>query len=124
MVVARISPRLITGLAFVAALSIPASARTNYDGNWSVLIMTDKGRCDRAYRYGLSIENGAVLYKGSAAVNVSGRVSGNGHVSVRVSGGSQRASGSGRLSRNYGTGQWSGVSSSGLCSGSWTAERR
>jgi hypothetical protein len=102
----------------------PASARTAYDGNWSVLIVTNKGPCDRAYRYGLSIRNGAVIYEGSAAVNVAGQVSNNGVVRVRVWAGQQGASGSGRLSHSSGNGSWSGTGSMGSCSGVWTAERR
>ena len=51
-----------------------ALARTAFDGNWSVLIVTDAGQCDRAYRYGLVIRDGRVLYEGEAAVNVAGNV--------------------------------------------------
>jgi hypothetical protein len=102
----------------------PASARTVYDGNWSVLIVTNKGSCDRAYRYGLSIQNGSVIYEGGAAVNAAGRVSNNGAVNVRVWAGSQGASGSGRLSRNSGRGSWRGIGSMGTCSGTWSADRR
>jgi hypothetical protein len=114
------------GLALAAATFAPlrAAARTSFDGNWSVVIVTDRGQCDRAYRYGVTIRNGSVLYEGGAAVNVAGRVSGNGQVNVRLWAGSQSATGNGRLSRNYGTGRWSGVSSSGSCSGTWSAERR
>src|SRR5260370_9074313 len=65
-----------------ARTAYPASARTAYDGNWSVLIVTNSGPCDRAYRYGLSIRDGAVIYQGSAAVNVAGR----GHPNAPVSG--------------------------------------
>jgi hypothetical protein len=102
----------------------PAEARTPYDGKWSVLIVTNQGSCDRAYRYGLSIVDGKVVYAGDAAVNVSGRVNRNGAVRVVVSAGSQRADGSGRLSLNAGQGHWRGASSNGSCSGTWTAERR
>jgi hypothetical protein len=114
------------GLALLATTLAPAPAvaRTNFDGNWSVLIVTNSGPCDRGYRYGLSIRDGRVFYEGSAAVNVNGRVTGNGSVYVRVSAGSQGASGSGRLGRNSGSGSWRGVGSAGTCSGSWTAERR
>jgi hypothetical protein len=117
---------LAAGVAFATTSLIaqPASARTNYDGNWSVLIVTQSGSCDRAYRYGLSIRNGAVFYEGSAPVNVNGRVNSNGWVQVRVSAGSQGAVGQGRLSRDYGSGRWRGTGSSGSCAGSWTAERR
>jgi hypothetical protein len=114
------------GLALAASTlaPLPASARTSYDGNWSVLIVTNNGPCDRGYRYGLTIRNGRVFYEGNAAVNVDGRVTGNGHVRVRLWAGSQSANGAGRLGRDYGTGNWRGVGSSGTCSGTWTAERR
>jgi len=110
--------------AGMALTSAPTASAANFDGNWSVLIATQRGPCDSAYRYGLSIQNGVVFYQGSAPVNVSGRVSGNGSVSVRVWAGSQSASGSGRLGRGSGRGTWRGVNSSGSCSGYWTAQRR
>ena len=130
------STRTLTGFlaALVLAMSLasPVDARTSeramgrtaYDGNWSVLIVTNSGPCDRGYRYGLSIRGGRVFYQGSLAVNVDGQVSGNGMVRVRVSAGSQGATGVGRLSRDYGSGSWRGDGSAGSCSGSWTAERR
>ncbi len=124
MVLARLSLPLIAGLVLTSAVATPASARTNYDGNWSVLIVTQSGPCDRAYRYGLSVRNGAVFYEGSAAVNVNGRVNNNGFVTVRVSAGSQGANGTGRLYRNSGSGSWRGLGSSGSCSGTWSADRR
>jgi len=126
MRIAHAAAPLFAGWILAAALlaPVPASARTVYDGNWSVLIVTNKGTCDRAYRYGLSIRNGAVIYEGSAAVNVAGRVSDNGAVSVKVWAGSQGASGSGRLSRTDGSGVWRGIGSMGSCSGTWTADRR
>ena len=111
-------------LAATALAPAPAAARTAYDGNWSVLIVTDNGPCDRAYRYGLRIDNGSVIYEGSAPVNVAGRVQNNGAVNVRVWAGQQGANGSGRLSRTAGNGKWRGVGSMGSCSGSWSAERR
>jgi hypothetical protein len=126
MTLLRSATQLAAGIVVAAAAlaPAPATARTPFDGNWSVLIMTRSGPCDSAYRYGLSIRNGAVIYEGSAAVNVAGRVSGNGAVSVRVSAGSQGASGAGRLGRSTGSGKWRGTGSMGTCSGVWTAERR
>lgn len=126
MTAARFFTNGIAAVAIAAAAgltSAPAAA-ASFDGNWSVLIVTQKGLCDAAYRYGLSIRNGVVFYEGSAPVNVSGRVSGNGSVSVRVWAGSQSATGSGRLARGAGRGSWRGVGSSGTCSGYWTAEQR
>jgi hypothetical protein len=117
---------LVAVLALAAAASglTRAEARANYDGNWSVLIVTDSGPCDQVYRYGVAIRNGSVVYEGSAAVNVAGRVGKNGAVNVRVWAGSQSASGAGRLSRDYGGGRWRGAGSLDSCAGSWTAERR
>lgn len=124
MIFAR-SSFVLAGLTLAAALvSTPAPARTNFDGNWSVLIVTRSGPCDRAFRYGVAIRNGAVFYEGSLSVNLNGRVSNNGQVSVRVAAGSQGARGSGKLSRNSGSGKWRGTGSMGNCVGSWTAERR
>ena len=100
-----------------------ASARTVYDGRWSVVIITDRGTCDRAYRYSIDIRNGIVHYDGDV-VDMSGRVASNGAVRVTVSRGGQSASGHGRLGRSYGTGTWSGLGTGETCSGRWEAERR
>lgn len=120
-------PRAFAALFVLGAGALapaPASARTPYDGHWSVLIVTNHGPCDRAYRYGLAIRDGAVIYDGSTAVNVRGKVNRKGAVSVRVSAGGQGASGTGRLSRTGGRGEWRGTGSMGTCSGVWTAQRR
>ena len=88
-----------------------------------MLIVTQSGTCDRAYRYGVQIVDGIVRYNGGA-VNFSGRVARNGVVEVTVAGGGGEANGTGRFSRNFGEGKWIGRSSSGICTGYWEAERR
>jgi hypothetical protein len=98
----------------------PAAATPNFDGAWSVVIVTDKGTCDRAYRYPVRISNGTVLNDGPSLVNVSGKVTNNGAVKVLVSAGDKSATGIGKLSAKMGGGSWSG----GECSGRWEAERR
>src|ERR1051326_3815625 len=60
-------------LAATVPASAPASARSNFDGTWSVLIVTQKGTCDRAYRYPVKIDNGSVGYAGTASFNVFGK---------------------------------------------------
>ena len=118
----------LTALTILAASAVPAApapiaaGKASFDGNWSVLIVTEKGTCDRAYRYPVRISNGAVGYAGEASFNVSGQVGANGAVTVRVSRGSQSATGTGRMSSSDGTGRW--ATSGGECSGSWSAERR
>jgi hypothetical protein len=105
----------------MSGFALPAQAAT-YDGEWSVLIVTEKGSCDRAYRYPLKITNGVVTYGGSNKFNVSGRIQSNGAAQVTVSKGTQTASGSGRLSGKNGRGTWRAPD--GGCSGKWTAEKR
>lgn len=100
-----------------------ASARTPFDGKWSVLIVTDAGTCDRAYRYALDINKGLVSYN-DPSFNVSGHVDRRGNVSVSVSAGDNRANGTGQLSGDYGSGDWTGHSAVSACSGHWQAERR
>lgn len=106
------------------AVRPPAAAATAFDGGWSVVIMTQRGACDRAYRYGVRISNGYVSNDGSAPVNLQGRVAPNGNIRVNVSSGGQAAEGEGRLTKYAGNGTWSGQGASGSCSGVWQAERR
>ena len=105
-----------------AALAAPIASPKSFDGGWSVLIVTEKGTCDRAYRYPIKIENGAVGYAGGASFTVSGKVDPKGAVTVTVARGSQSATGTGVMSGSAGTGAW--TAASGECSGTWTAERR
>jgi hypothetical protein len=90
-----------------------------FDGQWSILIATERGACD-SYRIGVDIVNGAVTYDGTAY----GRVSATGAVRIAGSMGDQQANGTGRLSRASGQGVWRATSKLGPCSGHWTAERR
>ena len=118
----------LTAFAILAMSAVPAApapisaGKGSFDGTWSVLIVTQQGKCDRAYRYPVRISNGSVGYAGDASFNVSGNVGANGAVTVTVSRGSQSAKGIGQLSGNGGSGRW--TAGSGECSGSWTAERR
>jgi hypothetical protein len=99
-----------------------AVAATTFDGNWSVLIVTDKGTCDKAYRYPLVIREGAVLYGGKSGFAVDGSVDPKGVVRVRISYSGQSANGTGRLALKSGSGSW--VAGNNACSGRWRAERR
>jgi hypothetical protein len=111
-------------LAVLAAEATPARAQAAFDGAWSVLVVTESGTCDRAYRYAVNIDKGVVRYAGEAGINLSGKVSGNGAVSVTVRRGEQVANGTGRMNNASGTGKWSGKSGTQQCAGTWEAERR
>jgi len=122
--------RCATAFAVLAILALPvpaasapmSSVKPSFDGNWSVLIVTEKGTCDRAYRYPVKIEKGSVGYAGSASFTVTSKVGEKGAVTVTVARGSQSATGRGTLSHSDGSGRW--AAASGDCSGTWTAERR
>jgi hypothetical protein len=107
-------------IASSALVTTPSFAVPRYDGLWSVSILTTKGDCIASYRYPMLISNGVLANGGAIAIDVRGRVAANGVVTVVLSHGDTRASGSGRLAANAGAGSWRTVS----CSGSWTAERR
>jgi hypothetical protein len=102
-------------IASSASFAVP-----RYDGLWSVSIVTEKGDCDRGYRYAIRISNGTLANVGDTMFTITGKVAGTGAVTVTVNAAGRSATGSGRLAGNIGTGSWSG----GACSGSWTAERR
>ena len=99
-----------------------ASARTVFDGPWSVTIQTIGGSCSSGASFGIEIRDGILLGYGDA--NMHGRVARNGAVRVSVSSGDQYASGSGRLTPAFGSGVWRGRGSAGFCAGRWVAQRR
>jgi hypothetical protein len=115
--------------AAVAALLISstgirsdAAARASaYDGEWSVVIYTLRGDCDQSVRAALRIEGGRV-YASDQSFRAAGAVAPNGAITVMVASNERSASGSGRLAGNAGQGRWR--TSTGNCSGQWTAERR
>jgi hypothetical protein len=109
-------------LAFAAVLgaAAPATSAPSYDGLWSVVIVTEQGTCDRAYRYPVRISKGSLVNAGDSPINITGKVGGNGSVTVTVSHGNKSAIGSGRLGGTAGGGSWKG----GECAGTWEAERR
>jgi len=115
--------RAVLGVVAVAAVlgfAGPSNARTDFDGEWSVVIVTKHGDCERAYRAPITISNGNFINVGVNMVDVSGRVSPDGKLTVRVSRGDKSAVGLGRLTATSGAGSWKG----GACAGTWTAERR
>ena len=89
-----------------------------------MLIVTQAGDCDTAYRYAVNIEKGAVRYSGDAAVDFSGHVDAGGNVKVNIRLSGANAEGCGRLSGARGAGTWKGKSATAECRGRWEAERR
>ena len=114
----------IIAVAAVVGGGLPSEAEVGahpYDGNWSVVIYTERGDCNRALRYSLQIAGGRVQTQ-DPTYRAAGAVQRNGAIRVVVEQGSRYASGTGRLAGNRGRGYWH--TDNGECSGQWTAERR
>lgn len=120
----RLVPAVLALAVATAAVPLRPAPAASFDGNWSVVVITEAGTCDRAYRYPVRVVNGQIRYEGEAGVAISGRVEPSGRLSATISRGDQSASGTGRLSHTTGTGTWSGKSKSSACRGRWEAERR
>ena len=83
---------LLAASSWTAPAVSAAPGVTQFDGNWSVSIVTDSGECDRGYRYALHIAGGKIYYD-NPSFNISGQVNPGGQVQRRGQG---RLSGSGR----------------------------
>jgi hypothetical protein len=115
---------LATGTAAVALLAnAPALAQQQFDGRWSVEIVTESGTCDRAYRYAIVVENGRVRYGGQEAFQISGSIAPNGNVQGSIARGQDRAEVRGRVAGTTGAGTWR-TSGGRICAGRWSAEKR
>jgi hypothetical protein len=106
--------------AFGLADAAPAWAGA-YDGTWNVTFTPQAGNCHASNTVPFFVSGSRVSSAGGG--RVSGGVSRNGSVSVTITVGASRASGSGRLAGNAGVGRWSGIITGDRCSGSWVASR-
>jgi hypothetical protein len=110
----------IAASCLIAFVSV-AQARSEYDGSWDLLFVTQRGACDPTYNFSVSVTDGAITHPN--LVRFRGYVAGSGAVHASVTVPDKYAFGSGRLSRNSGRGTWSGYSGGARCSGYWTAQR-
>jgi hypothetical protein len=111
---------MVAGAASVGAS--PAAFAAVHDGTWSVLIITEKGECDRGYRYEVKVAKGQISYSGNAGIDLAGTVAPDGALKVSIKVGGNGANGIGRLSTRTGIGVWRGIGASGSCAGRWEAE--
>lgn len=112
------------GLSSPLVLSAAAREGGNFNGTWSVELVTESGLCDSRYSYSVSVLEGQVNLISTASAGratMTGRVGSDGSVGLNVSNGSASGAASGRLQAQTGSGTWK-VSS--FCSGRWTAKRR
>jgi hypothetical protein len=117
------APMLVMAVAWIA---VPAAAfaRTVYDGERSVLILTRGSACETSLRHGVQIADGMGNNGGGVAA-VQGRVTRNEAISFAVRfDDDQWANGSGRLCRNRRGGSRRGEDTRGTYRDTWVAEGR
>ena len=112
-------------LAAMVGAPAPADAavRTRvgaYDGVWNVQFATQAGNCS-SNSVPFTVAGHRVSSAGGG--KVTGGVGRAGVVSVQISVGASKASGSGRLAGNSGAGRWSGIILGDRCRGTWQASR-
>src|SRR5437868_5101832 len=106
------NPQRVFRWAFVAAAvsvaALPGTAEARrlgaYDGTWNVVFATRRGNCSSGHNIPFMVSGNRVSSAGGG--KVSGTVARGGNVSVAVSVGASRASGSGRLTLRSGAGRW------------------
>ena len=123
--------RWIFAAAVLAAVAAPdtAAAVTRarvvrpgaFDGTWNVTFTPQAGNCHATNTVPFAVAGTRVSSAGGG--KVTGGVSRNGSVSVRITVGASWANGSGRLAGNSGAGRWSGLITGDRCSGVWQASR-
>ena len=118
--------RWIFAAAVLAAVAMPgnAGAATRpgaYDGTWNVTFTPQAGNCHASNTVPFMVLGTRVASAGGG--KVSGGVTRNGSVAVRIIVGASWANGSGRLAGNSGAGRWSGLITGDRCSGVWQAMR-
>jgi len=110
--------------AALAAIAAPSAADARmgaYDGTWNVTFTPQAGNCHASNTVPFMVSGARVSSAGGG--KVTGGVTGNGSVSVRISVGASWANGGGRLAGNAGAGRWSGIITGDKCSGTWQALR-
>ncbi len=116
---------MVAASGSISSNAAPAARQrgANFDGLWSVAIVTLQGSCDRSYRYPARIVgNRVVQASADTSYRLYGAVSRSGAIRVIVVRGGQWADGRGRLTDGRGAGNW--TTSGGQCAGQWTAVRR
>ncbi|MGY2048836.1 hypothetical protein [Methylobacterium sp. JK268] len=114
---------ILTAAAPALAAKRQAPSVKRFDGSWSVEVITESGTCDRAYRYGIIIQDGQARYAGGSDFVIAGRVQPNGAVRGSISRGDASAQVVGRLADGWGNGTWTSSGST-RCGGHWNAEKR
>ena len=114
---------ILTLAAGPLAASTPALAEApDFNGTWTVQLVTEAGVCGSSSSYTVAIQDGQVrLASAGGSASITGRIGTDGSVGLSVRQGPASGSASGRLRSSSGSGTWKASS---LCSGRWAAQRR
>jgi hypothetical protein len=116
---------LVAGVVAISAvpnISAAQAARPGaFDGTWNVTFTPRAGNCHATNTVPFNVYGPRVSSAGGG--KVTGGVSRNGTVTVRITVGASWADGRGRLAGNSGAGRWSGLITGDRCSGVWQATR-
>jgi hypothetical protein len=91
-----------------------------FDGTYSVEVVTERGTCDKDYRWAIAVADGRVASAGGP--DASGHISLDGLVTLVFQIYKDYANVSGRISGTLGQGTWSSPTL--RCTGYWRAERQ
>lgn len=108
---------LALGAAFLPQTSMAARP---FDGDWSVRITAQRGRCS-GYTVPIEVSGGRVSYSGFFNATATGSVRSNGALSVRFAHEDQVVHASGSVKGRSGSGRWTSPTRG--CAGTWTARR-
>jgi hypothetical protein len=94
----------------------------DFNGTWTVQLVTETGVCSGSSSYTVVVQDGQVrLASAGGSASITGRIGADGSVGLSVQQGPASGSASGRLRSSAGSGTWKASS---LCSGRWAAQRR
>lgn len=120
------APLLAVGLlsGLLACGAALAQEGRRFDGSWGIEVVTTRGSCDRAYRYYVEINGGAVRPRSmmGEAGAVAGQVNPSGRIDTRLGSNEDLLIVRGSLESEQGTGTWSAPGRG--CTGRWVAEKR
>jgi hypothetical protein len=102
-----------------ASAVLPAAAASRYDGNWAVALVTEQGSCN-TISWNVAVTDGRIGDNNSL-VQSAGFVDGNGHVTLRLTHGSDMLAAAGAIRGANASGTWQSPTS--RCSGRWSATK-
>ncbi len=108
-----------------AAFPSPLLARAAHDGSWAIEIVTERGECERLYRYYVEVEGQAVRLRsmtGETSQATTGLVRPDGRIDATLGQAADPVRVTGRLAATSGAGTWSAPARH--CTGRWSAHKR